>query len=145
MVEIKVSQQINQPPDLVWKTISNLADHPTWMKDAVDIEFTTDQTTGIGTLMKVETRVGPFRTTDVLEVIGWEVGHHIVVEHRGVVTGTGRLATLGDEGSTLVTWTETLHFPWWLGGFISALAARPFLRSIWKGNLRRLDGLLSSP
>jgi len=129
----------------VWKTISNLTDHPTWMKDAVSLEFTTDQTSGVGTHMKVETKLGPFRTIDVLRVTGWEEGHHIVVEHRGVITGTGRLAALADNGTTLVTWTETLRFPWWLGGPVSAWVARPFLKSTWRKNLRRLDSLLSSP
>ncbi len=145
MAQIKVSRQINQPPERVWKTISNLADHPTWMKDAVDLEFTTDQTSGVGTLMKVKTKIGPFRTIDILEVVGWETGHHIVVEHQGVITGRGRLATLADNKSTLVTWTETLRFPWWLGGPVAAWVVRPFLMWTWRSNLQQLDSLLSSP
>ena len=145
MVVIRVSQQINQPQQQVWETIADLSSHPTWMKDAVDIEFVTDQTSGVGTIMNVETKVGPFWTKDVLEVIDWKEGHHIVMEHRGVVTGNGRLAALADGGVTLVTWTETLRFPWWLGGALTAWLARPVLRSIWRGNLQRLNSRLSSP
>jgi len=114
------------------------------MKDAVDIEFVTSQTGGVGTIMIVETKIGPFRTNDKLEVVDWKEGHHIVVEHRGVVTGSGRLAALADDGATLVTWTEELRFPWWLGGRLTAWLARPFLTSIWKTNLKRLASRLSS-
>lgn len=142
---IKISRHIDQSQEKVWDTISNLAAHPSWMKDAVNLEFTTDQTSGVGTLMEVETRIGPFTMVDMLEVTDWVDGHHIVVQHRGVITGTGRLAALGDDDGTLVTWTETLHFPWWLGGPVSSWAAKPVLIATWRGNLRRLESLLSSP
>jgi len=141
---IKVSQQISLPQQQVWESIADLSSHPTWMKDAVDIEFVTSQTGGVGTIMIVETKIGPFRTNDKLEVVDWKEGHHIVVEHRGVVTGSGRLAALADDGATLVTWTEELRFPWWLGGRLTAWLARPFLTSIWKTNLKRLASRLSS-
>lgn len=144
MTAIVVSKQIEQPKEQVWQAISDLANHPRWMKDAVGLEFTTSQTSGVGTLMNVETKVGPFRTMDVLEVIAWDEGDHIVVDHRGIITGTGRLEARSRNGSTLVTWTETLHFPWWLGGLISAWAARPVLKATWKRNLDQLDSLLSS-
>jgi len=144
-VTIKVSRHINQSQVKVWNTLSDLAHHPSWMKDAVNLEFTTDQTSGVGTLMEVETKIGPFATVDMLEVTDWVDGHHIVVQHRGVVTGTGRLAALGDDDGTLVTWTETLHFPWWLGGSVSSWAAKPVLIATWRGNLRRLESFLSSP
>lgn len=144
MAAIKVSQQISLPQQQVWESIADLSSHPTWMKDAVDIEFVTSQTGGVGTIMIVETKIGPFRTNDKLEVVDWKEGHHIVVEHRGVVTGSGRLAALADDGATLVTWTEELRFPWWLGGRLTAWLARPFLTSIWKTNLKRLASRLSS-
>jgi len=145
MGDIRLSRHINLGQDRVWKTISDLADHPNWMKDALNLEFTTEQTSGVGTRMEVETKVGPFRTIDVLEVVGWKEGHHIVVEHRGVITGRGRLAALVDNGGTLVTWTESLRFPWWLGGPVGVWATRPILRLIWNGNLKRLDIQLNSP
>ena len=39
---------------------------------------------------------------------------------------------------TRFTWTETLHFPWWLGGPFGAFVSKPILKRVWKGNLRRL-------
>lgn len=94
--------------------------------------------------MEVETVVGPFRTTDVMEVIGWEEGRSIEVAHVGLVKGKGTLE-LGAEGlGSRVTWDETLRFPWWLGGWVAASLATPVLRSVWRGNLRRLEESLSS-
>jgi hypothetical protein len=95
--------------------------------------------------MDVVTAVGPFRTTDVMEVVGWEEGESIDVVHEGVVTGRGRLsAEAKTSSSTLVSWDEILVFPWWLGGRVTGWLARPVLAAIWRGNLRRLEGLASS-
>jgi hypothetical protein len=69
----------------------------------------------------------------------WAMG----IEHRGVVTGRGRFTLrrrLG--GKTRFTWAEELTFPWWMGGAVGALAAKPALRAVWKRNLRRLQHLI---
>ena len=129
----------------VWEALADLRSHPEWMKDAVGLTFTGDQTTGVGTLMDVETRIGPLRTVDVLEVTDWVDGEMIGVEHRGLVTGTGRLSVAQDGKGALVSWTEDLVFPWWLGGPVTAWIAAPVLRSVWRGNLERLEETLSAP
>ncbi len=115
------------------------------MKDAIGMEFATSQRTGIGTRMDVRTRVGPFRTTDVLEVIGWVAGEHIDVAHNGLIKGKGSLTAAGAGDATWVTWFEELVFPWWLGGRVGAMVARPVLRAIWRENLERLEASLSAP
>ena len=115
------------------------------MKDAISMEFTTSQRTGIGTRMDVRTRVGPFRTTDVLEVVGWVAGERIDVAHHGLVKGKGSLTAANAGDATRVTWFEELVFPWWLGGRVAAVVAGPVLRAVWRGNLERLEASLSSP
>ena len=53
----------------------------------------------------------------------------------------GKDASKAKDASTAHTyfqWEEKLRFPWRLGGPVTALAAWPVLRSMWKGNLLRL-------
>ena len=60
--------------------------------DAETIEFVTGQTRGVGTRMRVPTRIGPLRSTDLMTVVEWEEGSSIGVEHVGAVAGVGRFA-----------------------------------------------------
>lgn len=146
MAHIAVTRMLPLPHERVWAAIADLGSHTTWMRDARWIVFVHDQQRGVGTRMKVKTVVGPFRTIDVMEVVGWEEGRSIEVAHEGVVTGRGTLQATPQGSGTLVSWTESLVFPWWLGGRIMTWLARPFLTAIWRGNLRRLEeALLSSP
>lgn len=137
---IRVDKSISAPREEVWSELADLTSHASWMKDAVEIEFLGRKQSGIGTRMRVPTRVGPFRTTDILEVTGWVDGESISVDHEGLVSGSGRFSLEGDD-PTLIIWEETLRFPWWLGGPITAVFARPVLRAIWAGNLDRFAQL----
>ena len=121
---------------MVWSELSDLANHDSWMKDAASVEFLGTKRSGIGTRMRVPTRVGPFQTDDILEVTGWVEGESISVDHEGLVSGTGQFSLAGDN-PTVVVWEENLRFPWWIGGPVAAVFARPILRAIWAGNLRR--------
>lgn len=129
----------------VWAAIADLGSHTDWMRDAETIRFLSDQRRGAGTRMEVVTVVGPFRTLDVMEVVGWAEGQSIDVVHEGLVTGRGTLSASPQGEGTLVSWVETLTFPWWLGGEVTAWLARPILAAIWRGNLERLEESLRSP
>lgn len=108
------------------------------MADAESIGFRSREQSGVGAVMEVATRVGPLRTTDVIEVTGWIEGESIEVEHRGLVSGRGRFDLDAVAGGTRFTWTEHLTFPWWLGGPFTAFFATPILAWIWRRNLLRL-------
>jgi Polyketide cyclase / dehydrase and lipid transport len=139
MTRIAVSRTVPVSHDRVWAAIADLASHEVWMKDAERIVFVHDQRRGKGTRMEVVTLVGPFRTIDVMEVVGWDEGHSIEVTHQGLIKGRGILAAAQARDGTLVSWQEELTFPWWLGGPITAWLARPVLAAIWRGNLARLE------
>ncbi|HET6951644.1 MAG TPA: SRPBCC family protein [Acidimicrobiales bacterium] len=139
MPRIAIHQTIDAPAPDVWRRLADIGDHVSWMADAAAIRFTGDRRSGIGTAFECETRIGPLRTLDVMEVTEWDEGRALGVRHSGLVTGTGRfvLAAAGPDRSRL-TWDEDLKLPWWLGGALGGLVARPLLRAVWRGNLRRL-------
>ena len=144
MGRIRVRTTIDATPATVWARLSDIADHVSWMADAAAIRFTGDRRTGVGTTFECDTRVGPLRTTDVMEVTEWRERRAIGVRHVGLVTGTGRFVLRrARRGRTRLTWDEDLRFPWWLGGAVGAGAASPVLRAVWRGNLRRFAALVT--
>ena len=147
MAGIRVSVTIDAPPARVWDAVADISTHVRWMADAASIEFTSTATSGVGTTFDCLTRVGPIRLLDRMEVTRWEEGRAMGVSHFGVVQGTGvfTLSAAGTAGDrTAFGWQEQLRFPWWLGGPVGALVARPVLTRIWRGNLRRLKALVES-
>ncbi len=138
MSRIVVSVEIPANPREVWRHLADLASHPRWMTDAGQVEFVGARTAGVGTRMRVRTRVGPFRTVDLMEVTVWDEPHTIAVRHEGLVKGDGRFQLSSTAHGTRLTWTEELSFPWFLGGPLVGMVARPVLRRLWRRNLRRL-------
>ena len=123
--------------------VARIEDHVAWMQDAVALRFVGDQTTGVGTQFVVDTKVGPLRVTDEMAVTEWVPGSAIGVEHHGAVSGTGRFTLRpGPAGGTRFTWTESLHFPWWLGGRAGGVAGRRVLAAVWRRNLHTLKELV---
>ena len=145
MTRIALSRTVTASPEVVWEALADLASHSEWMKDAESIEFRSEQRRGVGVEMEVETRVGPLRTLDIMTVTDWTEGESIEVRHEGLVTGVGVLSVQPHGPGSRISWDEDLRFPWWLGGVATAWLARPILHRIWKGNLRRLDALVSGP
>jgi hypothetical protein len=136
---IRVSVVIDAPRDVVWDHIEDIGSHVEWMADAVAIRFTSDRHSGVGTTFECDTKIGPFRLVDRMEVTGWRAGTFMAVRHQGLVCGDGRIVVRGARrGRTRVTWRERLNFPWWFGGPVGALVAKPVLRHIWKGSMRTL-------
>lgn len=138
MPRITVSIAIDATPQQVWDDVARLATHVEWMADAESIEFLDDRTAGVGTRMRVRTRVGPLRTDDVMAFTRWEEPRLMAVDHQGVFSGSGRFTLTPENGGTRFTWSEEIRFPWWLGGPAGAWCARPILAAIWRRNLRRL-------
>lgn len=139
---IEVAVVIDAQPEKVWAELADFRTHPDWMDDAATVRFLTGQTTGIGTRIEAATRVGPLRATDVMEVVEWEPGKTIVVEHVGSVKGFGRFEIEPTGAGTELRWEEDLRFPWWMGGPVGLAVARPVLSRIWRGSLKRLKARL---
>jgi len=139
MVAIEVSVHISAPIEQVWSRLSDLSSHSQWMAEAESIEFVSDRQEGLGTVMRVMTKVGPLRTADILEVTEWTAPTSIGIVHRGVVRGSGRFELSPLAGGTRFTWSEVFSLPWSLGGSLGELVAKPVLRAIWRHNLQRFS------
>jgi len=140
---VVVSTVIARSPAEVWADLRNIDSHVTWMQDAAAIRFLSEQREGAGTRFECDTKIGPFSLTDVMEVTSWEDERKMGVRHVGLVEGTGEFTlTEVAPGRTEFRWEEDLSFPWFLGGPIGAFFARPVLRLVWKGNLKRLNARL---
>lgn len=108
------------------------------MADAETIRFSSSKHHGVGTRFECDTRIGPIRLTDLMEVTEWRPRHVMAVRHVGVVTGHGRFIIYRrGRHKTRLVWKEQLTFPWWLGGPIGAFVAKPIMHIIWSGSLRR--------
>ena len=169
-MKIHVGVHIAASPADVWYAIQDVESHTEWMRDAVAIRFLGHQRQGAGTRFVCDTKIGPFSLSDVMEITEWSPGQRMGVRHSGLVAGEGAFTLVkvecgedeggdsedgretaessdGKDASTAHTyfqWEEKLRFPWRLGGPVTALAAWPVLRSMWKGNLLRLKARIEN-
>lgn len=138
MPGIAVEVVINAPVGFVWSDLEDISTHVDWMLDAAEIRFLTDQRQGVGTRFECDTEVGPFKLTDVMEITDWVEQASMGVTHQGMVGGTGIFRLTARGAATEFSWVEELSFPWYFAGPLGASIARPVLKTIWRGNLRRL-------
>ncbi|MHB8487951.1 MAG: SRPBCC family protein [Candidatus Dormibacteria bacterium] len=140
---IRVATIVEASPEATWAVIENIETHVAWMADAASIIFKTSQRSGEGTVFDCVTRVGPIRLVDRMSITRWVPGAAMGVDHRGAVRGSG-VFTLRAIGTrrTLFSWEEALKFPWWLGGSVGEIIARPLLTRIWRGNMVRLKRIV---
>lgn len=144
MSRVSVERYIDAGPEQVWDAVADIATHTRWMADAVAIRFTSESRSGVGTTFDCDTRLGPFRLTDRMEVTEWDQGRVMGIRHVGAVTGTGRF-TLAPQGSgTRFSWTEELTFPRWMGGSVAGVVTRGALAWVWRRNLDRLAALVEA-
>jgi uncharacterized protein YndB with AHSA1/START domain len=144
---ISVSEEFDAPAARVWHVIEPIERHVDWMVDAASIRFEGGQRRGRGTRFVCVTKIGPITLHDRMEITDWVPEQRIGVQHSGVVTGTGEfeLTPIDLDRRTRFTWTEELHFPWYLGGRLGErLGGQWLLRKIWRRNLRALARLVEA-
>ena len=142
---IDVSVTISRPPAEVWAYVKNIESHTEWMLDADAIRITSSNASGTGTRFDCDTKIGPFRLVDRMEITAREDNKFMGVSHQGIVSGWGQfsLEQAGPDG-TIFRWAESLKFPWYLGGRLGQIAARPVLRWVWNRNLAQLKEQVES-
>ena len=99
MAGIRVAVEIDAAPSRVWQVVEPVERHIDWMHDAVAIRFTGEQTRGVGTEFLCDTKVGPIKLVDHMEITEWTAptgdGSDVTdgvmgVRHKGLVTGDGQ-------------------------------------------------------
>ena len=141
---IRISTLIPATRWQVWDVLRDIGAHVRWMHDAEAIRFTSPQTEGVGTTFECDSRLGPFRLRDKMEVVEWRAGRSMAIRHIGAVSGTGRFTLRMRPRGTLFVWQEKLSFPWWMGGVLGSTLAAPFFRYVWKRNLRNLRAIVEA-
>ncbi len=142
---IRITEEIEAPPEMVWNTISDIQTHVNWMADASEIRITSEQTEGVGVTFDCDTKVGPLRTTDKMQITEWTPNQTLTISHKGLVEGKGSfILERNSDGKTLFVWEESLEFPLLLGGRITGFFAKPVLKKIWKKNLYKLKHLVET-
>jgi carbon monoxide dehydrogenase subunit G len=145
MARIQVSIDINATPERVWEVVEPVERHVDWMADAVAIRFVGQQTRGVGTAFLCDTKVGPLRLTDRMEITEWEPAKVMGVRHVGIVTGTGKFTIAPHGSTTRFEWIEDLIFPWWMGGPLAGIVGgQVVMRAIWRRNLRELKKIVEA-
>lgn len=143
MRPIVISIDIPATTKRVWDALAAVETHSDWMTDAEAIVFLSEQKSGKGTRIRVRTRVGPLRVHDDMEFIDWEPPHRMVVRHIGRIGGSGEFLLSTIATGTRFTWEESLRFPWYFGGPLALVLARPVLRRIFTANLERFAATLT--
>ena len=143
-MKTSVSVEIDGPIEAVWAEAVDFASHHEWMGDALAIDFETDQQTGVGTVMLVETRVGPLRTVDRFTITELDAPHLVKGIHDGAVSGSAQWHITESNGSTTLAWHEQLRFPWYFAGRLGEFVAKPIMIAMWRANLRRLKSRVES-
>jgi uncharacterized protein YndB with AHSA1/START domain len=145
MAKVEVRRRIGAPPEAVWTVLADVAGHVSWMEDARAITFTTAGPVGHGTGFDCVTVIGPVRLVDHMEITSWEPGRAIAIRHVKPIAGTGRITlapTTDGSPATVVTWSEDLTLPWWLGGPAGDVVAARILHRVWGRSLANLEGLV---
>lgn len=145
MTRIRVGVLIDASRRRIWDDVKDIASHVEWMEDAAAIRFTSGRRAGVGTTFDCDTRIGPVRLTDRMEVTEWRPARRMGIRHVGLVTGTGHFTLRRRrKGRTRFTWEEQLRFPWWMAGPVGGAIGSQILRLVWRRNLRNLKRRIES-
>ena len=142
-MKIRVETFFAQTSNEVWQYLSDISSHVEWMHDAVSIEFSSEQRSGIGTSFVCSTAVGPLKTQDVMTITEWIPDQKMGVSHLGLVSGSGYFEITENGAGSKFSWDETLTFPWFFAGRLGEIVAKPILNRMWQKNLKALGDCLN--
>jgi uncharacterized protein YndB with AHSA1/START domain len=129
--------------DEAWRRLLAWEAQARWMQDADRVRVLSAEREGVGVRIAVRTRVLAVPMfTEQLEVTAWEPPHRLVMAHRSFVRGSGEWTLLPVPGGTRLRWVEDLSLPIPVLGELALRTYRPFMRSLMRRALERLQRLL---
>lgn len=143
MAKLDVSVFIRATPERVWAVISDLSSQASWMVDVRKLEVTSEQLSGVGTLVAVTSELfGLPLVKDTMLITSWQPPLRYDVEHKGQFTGTGAFILEPAPGGTVFRWLEDFTPPLGpLGELGFRLIVGPHMRRVFRrslDNARRL-------
>ena len=113
MAYFRVAVQIDAAPERVWSLLADWEGSSRWMVDATTVKIVSDRREGVGTRIVAVTDIAGIPLKDRMEVVGWEEGRLIAVQHRGwPIRGLAwfEIRTT-EDGTTWFEWAEELDPP----------------------------------
>jgi hypothetical protein len=144
---VRLERQVVLPttPAGAWAVLVDWERQPEWMADADEVRVTSTAREGLGTTLRVRTRVLNVPVfTERLEVVGWDPPRELRMAHRSFVRGAGTWSLTPAGAGTRFRWIEDLSLPVPLLGGLALLAYRPFMRYLMGRTTRRLQTYVGS-
>jgi hypothetical protein len=140
MAKLDVSVFIRATPQHVWEIIEDLPAQESWMVDVRRIGVTSEQRSGVGTVVEVKSELfGLPLVRDTMLITTWEPPVRYDVQHSGQFTGTGAFILEPAPGGTLFRWLEDFRPPLGpLGELGFKLVVGPHMRRVFGRSLANL-------
>jgi uncharacterized protein YndB with AHSA1/START domain len=140
MAHLELHTFIAAPREAVWEVLADLQRQGEWMVDLRDLEITSEQKRGVGTVMHVTSDLfGQPIVKDVMEITAWEPPGRMDVLHRGQFSGTGSFVIQRAENGSIFTWVEDFRPPLGpLGEAAFAIVVRPHLTRVFTRSMENV-------
>jgi uncharacterized protein YndB with AHSA1/START domain len=144
MARVRLSVDIEAPPERVWPIISDLHGQAHWMEDVQKLEVVFEPPAGQpGAVVKVTSRIfGLPLVHDVMVITRLEPLRLLEVVHCGQFSGWGAFRLESAEAGTTFVWEEEFRPP--LGPLGEAVAGRlvaPHLEEVWRRSMLNVKRL----
>jgi hypothetical protein len=143
-ITFTMSIGIARRPEAVWPFLVDWEGLGRWMREAREFRVLGDRREGVGVEAEASVRVAGITTRDRVRVSRWEPPWILELQHLGWVQGTGYMELSEAERGTDLFWREELHPPWGVLGRIGMRLVAPFMRRVFRRDLRLLRNLVEA-